>query len=320
VERLGVLEAFGLLPLRERLREVVLTFQGDAHTPPSRFDVTSLKIIKPVMSLKAWFGVRPKDKRVEIYNFFNRDLTPAQEGHSVRVTRVRDWRGGALTYDSHNGTDFAVPVGTPVVAAAAGRVLRVSSEFNRGGLKVFIDHGRGLITTSNHLGRALVREGQAVRRGEVVALSGASGVDMVLAFPWNAPHVHFNVWLNGVPVDPFAAAGSQEASLWRSGGDPVPNGVAQVEGAEGADPAEPTETAWEEALIEAALAACKAPEVVKAVEGIPNLARRAMATLFYQNYYPTRFSERVSVYPKARARAPWLDLPFLAADYVGIRY
>jgi hypothetical protein len=52
---------------------------------------------------------------------------------------VRDFRGGTLTYDSHNGTDFAVPPGTIVVAAAPGRVLRASSEFNRGGLKVFVD-------------------------------------------------------------------------------------------------------------------------------------------------------------------------------------
>jgi murein DD-endopeptidase len=311
-KRLGVLEAFGLLPLRARLREVALTFKGDAYTPPSRFGVSSLKIVKPGMSLRAWFGVRPKDKRVEIYNFFNRDLTPPEQGHSVRVTQVRDWRGGALTYDSHNGTDFAVPVGTTVVAAAAGRVLRVSSEFNRGGLKVFIDHGRGLVTTSNHLGRALVVEGQAVRRGEPVALSGASGVDMVLAFPWNAPHVHYNVWLNGVPVDPFAAGG--EASLWRSGGDPTPRPADDAE-------EEPLlETAWDEARLSQALAACKDPAVVADVARLTDIGQRAMAVLFYQNYYPTRFTERVSLYAEPFAREHRLDLPFRAQDYVGVRY
>ena len=83
----------------------------------------------------------------------------------MRVTQVRDFRGGTLTYDSHNGTDFAVPVGTEVLAAAPGRVFRVSNEFHRGGLKVFIDHGAGLITTSNHLARSLVRPGDVVRVG-----------------------------------------------------------------------------------------------------------------------------------------------------------
>jgi murein DD-endopeptidase len=154
--------------------------------------------------LRTWLGRRRADRRVPIYNLFNRTPTPIADGWSVRKTQVRDFRGGTLTYDSHNGTDFAVPPGTIVVAAAPGRVLRVSSEFNRGGLKVFVDHGRGLVTTSNHLGRALVRDGDLVRRGQPIALSGASGIDMFLMFPWNVPHVHFNVWLNGEPVDPFA--------------------------------------------------------------------------------------------------------------------
>lgn len=57
-----------------------------------------------------------------------------------------------------------------------GVVLRVASELLRDGLKVFIEHGRGVVTTSDHLGRSLVSQGQRVRRGEPVALSGSSGV------------------------------------------------------------------------------------------------------------------------------------------------
>src|SRR6185369_4667667 len=139
--------------------------------------------------------------------------------------------GGTLTYDSHNGTDFVLPVGTVIVAPAPGKVLRVSSEFNRGGLKVFIDHGRGLATTSNHLARALVREGQTVRRGEPIALSGYSGIDSLIAFPFSAPHLHFNVWLDGAYVDPFAVEETPtpppqapalpgETPLWKDGNDP----------------------------------------------------------------------------------------------------
>src|SRR5690606_27126660 len=96
----------------------------------------------------------------------------------------------------------------------------VSSEFNRGGLKIFIDHGGGIVTTSNHLGRALVAVGDRVRRGQVIALSGYSGLDGLATFPWGVPHVHFNVWLDGVTVDPFAQTG--EVSLWRSGNSPTP--------------------------------------------------------------------------------------------------
>jgi murein DD-endopeptidase len=221
---------------------------------------------------------------------------------------VRDFRGGTLTYDSHNGTDFAVPPGTTVVAAAPGRVLRVSSEFNRGGLKVFVDHGAGLVTTSNHLARALVREGDLVRRGRPIALSGASGIDMFLMFPWNAPHVHFNVWLDGEPVDPFAEAG--ETSLWRRANDPVPH--------DGADDEPPAPTAWDAARVDAAIEACAVPEVRAALRAVAPLEARAMSLLFQMNYYPTRFPVRPSPYVTTVPRTPRLDLPFAAGDVSGI--
>lgn len=313
--QLGILEAFGLSPLRHRLREMLLAFRGDQYTPASRFDVTSLKILKPVLSVKTWLGMRSLDKRVPIYNFFNRTMTSPEDGHSVRVTQVRDWRGGTWTYDSHNGTDFAVPVGTMVVAAASGRVLRVSNEFNRGGLKVFIDHGRGLVTTSNHLGRALVKEGQRVRRGEAIALSGASGMDMLLVFPWNAPHVHFNVWLNGRPVDPFADRDVGEIAIWKGGDYPSP--MAQDVSQDG-DAFEDTQ--WDEEAVCAAIAACKVEQVRSEIESYPDLARRAMAVLFFQNYYPTRFSECINIYAYAYERIPLLDLPFRESDFIGISY
>ena len=55
--------------------------------------------------------------------------------------------------------------------------------------------------------RALVRPGDRVGRGETIAISGYSGLDGVVTFPWGTPHVHFNVWLDGLYVDPFAAPG-----------------------------------------------------------------------------------------------------------------
>ena len=140
---------------------------------------------------------------------------PPGRPYSVRVTDCEDFQGGRWTYDGHVGTDLALPVGTAITAAAPGHVLRVRNDMNRGGLKVFIDHGGGLITSSNHLARALVREGDAVRRGQVIALSGMSSVDGLLFFPWLAPHLHFNVFLDGRPVDPFARP--DETPLWRDG-------------------------------------------------------------------------------------------------------
>jgi murein DD-endopeptidase MepM/ murein hydrolase activator NlpD len=302
-------ETFGLSPLPARLREMLVTFRGAEGVPPSRFDATSLGIFQPRLALETWLGRRRTDRRVPIYNLFNRTPTPITEGWSVRRTQVRDFRGGALTYDSHNGTDFAVPPGTTVVAAAPGRVLRVSSEFNRGGLKVFVDHGDGLVTTSNHLARALVTEGDVVRRGQPIALSGASGIDMVLMFPWNTPHVHFNVWLDGEPVDPFAAPG--ETALWRRGNDPAPDdGTAIDAGA--------TSTEWDAARIADGIASCRVGAVRDALGALEPLAVRAMGLLFQMNYYPTRFAGRPRPYATSHARTPRLDLPFAAEDVTGI--
>lgn len=309
---LSVLELFGLTPVGKRLEETIFMLRGDPYTPPSRFGVSSLKILKPKLSLQCYFGRRRVDRRVPIYNLFNRTPTPLKDGWSVKVTQVRDFRGGRNTYDSHNGTDFAVPPGTVVVSPAPGRVLRVASEFHRGGLKVFVDHGRGVVSTSNHLGRALVEPGQTVRRGEPIALSGSSGVDCVSAFPWTAPHVHFNVWLNGDYVDPFALG--DEVSLWRSSNDPIPFRAEIDED----DSDSFTPTSWEDEAVRRAIVACVDRKLRARILAVPDPARRAMDTLFYMNYFPTRFAERLPLYPERYPRAPLLDLPFRAQDFDGI--
>ncbi|MCA9589647.1 MAG: hypothetical protein KC657_30280, partial [Myxococcales bacterium] len=132
--RIGVLETFGLRPLPVRAREAWLALRGDGTVPPTKFGVSSLGIFHPRLSVSTWLGARRSDGRIPISNLFNRTQTPIEAGWSVKKTQVRDFRGKTLTYDSHNGTDFAVPVGTVVTSPAPGRVLRVSSEFNRGGL------------------------------------------------------------------------------------------------------------------------------------------------------------------------------------------
>ena len=99
----------------------------------------------------------------------------------------------------HNGTDFGVGCGTPVSAAADGRV--VSSAFSTGyGNRVVVDHGGidgiPLATTYNHLARRLVQVGSVVRRGQVVGISGTTGLS-------TGCHLHFEVLDNGSVVDPM---------------------------------------------------------------------------------------------------------------------
>jgi hypothetical protein len=307
-DRLSVAETFGLSPLRDRIREAALLFRGDPTTPKTRFDHTSLRQMTRVPGWRLWAGVRPYGRRIAISNLFNHEQSPPENGWSVRITRVRDFRGRDLTYDSHNGTDFATPPGTTVVAAAPGVVLRISREFNRGGLKIFIDHGHGVVTTSNHLGRSLVSVGERVRRGQLIALSGYSGLDGLATFPWGIPHVHFNVWLDGVPVDPFAQPG--EVALWRTGNSPTPH--------TGGDDAALEPTTWDLSAIARAVAACKSDASRREIEATRDQDQRAMAALFHLNYYPTRFTERPVIHAERHPRRPLLDLPFAPADYSGI--
>ncbi|MEZ4249831.1 MAG: M23 family metallopeptidase [Polyangiales bacterium] len=325
---LGPLEVFGLSPLSRALAQARVALRGDGLTPPSRFDLSSTRMLDPKLALPIWLGRRTADRRVPIFNLFNRTPTPLSEGWSVRVRQVRDFRGGRLTYDSHNGTDFCVPVGTRVVSAAPGRVLRVANELHRGGLKVFVDHGRGLVTSYNHLARVLVAPGTVVARGETIALSGASGVELVLLFPLVVPHVHFNVWLNGAYVDPFAAepvagdeacrsAGSaaDEASLWRGGAnEPLPDDGT------GRD-AELPATDWDHDALERTAASCRHPETRAALDAERDPERRAMAILHLSRYFPAHFTldPLPAPYRAQHPRVPWLDLPFHRADFVGVR-
>lgn len=316
-ERIGLVEALGLRPLDRTLREAVLAVRGDGSTPKSRFDHTSLRQFQPRLAVPLWLGGKPLGRRVPVVNLYNYRQPPPELGWSVRVTDVRDFRGAATTYDSHNGTDFAIPPGTDVVAAAPGRVLRVSSEFHRGGRKVFVDHGRGLVTTYNHLARPLVEPGRFVRRGERIAISGYSGLDAVVGFPWVPPHVHFNCWLDTRYVDPFSPDDAVP-SLWRRRNDPAPATEAEL----GDDACEPT--AWDEAAIGAATAACRHDEARREIEQAPTLEQRAGAAMMQLCYFPTRFDRArlgadFTLYRERFAREPRLDLPFSYRDYDGMQ-
>ena len=310
--RVGLAEAFGLKPLGAGLRQALTAIRGSRYQPPNLWGPTSLRIFKPRIGLKTWLGVRPADGRTPIYNYFNRVRPPRDRGYSVRLTYARDYRGGRWTYDGHNGTDFAVPVGTPVVAAAPGVVLRVKNDFHQGGLKVCIDHGRGQFTTSGHMARAFVSVGEPVGRGQVVGLSGASGMEFVLFFPWVAPHVHFNTWVNGDPSDPYAA--DREVSLWRRHNDPVPW--------DGEDPGDPDvfePSSYDERGVADAIAAGKNPVMRSEMAAMPVLAERAAEVMFQRSYRPALFQEFPRIYAEEYAREALLDLPFRASDFVGAR-
>lgn len=308
----SLVETLGLSPPRERLREALVTLRGAPGLPPSRYDVSSLSMLAPRLALPLWRGHFVIPRRAILSRLFNHRQTPVEDGWSVRRTQVEDFRGRDLTYDGHNGTDFCIPVGSLLLAAAAGVVARVWTEFNRGGLKVAIDHGEGLFTSSAHLARALVREGDVVRTGDPIAVTGYSGLDGFITFPWGIPHVHFNCWLDGVPVDPFARAG--ETSLWR-GAVPLPFYV-EREYVDAAPP--PSRDDFDPERIDAVLAACRDEATRARLRAIDVIELRARHLVAEMAYYPTRFADRGSLYRRVHARRERLSMPFSALDFDGV--
>lgn len=306
---LSLREVFGLTPMVPALRECWKALAGEGELPPTRWGLSSLKIFKPGLSFRAWLKRRPADRRAPVYNLVNRKrlAEPRNQAYSVRVTDCEDFQGGQRTYDGHIGTDFVIPVGTPVTAVAPGRVARVRHEMDRGGLKVCIDHGEGLFSTSNHLGRALVEAGQEVARGQVIGLSGMSSVDGLLFFPWLAPHLHLNIFIDGEPVDPFAR--EDEVSLWREGNEPEPH--------EGPEDRAISRTPWSAGGVAAALDCCKDPELRARIQAFESLEERAWELVLAYNFRGALFEDFPRLTAEAHPPKPRLSLPFRKEDYRG---
>jgi murein DD-endopeptidase MepM/ murein hydrolase activator NlpD len=110
------------------------------------------------------------------------------------VTREFHVTGGEAGPKYHPGIDIAVDVDTPIAAAADG-VVELSEFDETYGRVVKIDHGYGIHTLYGHNSRNLVNKGDRITRGQTVALAGSTGKS-------TAPHLHFEVRKNGVPVDP----------------------------------------------------------------------------------------------------------------------
>ena len=111
------------------------------------------------------------------------------------VTSGFGWRWGRM----HEGVDIGVPTGTPIMAAAAGRVIHAGWLGGYGNL-VVIDHGGGLATAYGHNSSIVTGFGASVAQGQVVSYAGSTGNS-------TGPHLHFEVRVNGAPVDPLGYLG-----------------------------------------------------------------------------------------------------------------
>lgn len=115
---------------------------------------------------------------------------PMNSAYGIR----RSYNGGEVTR-YHNGADFATIPGTPIFAAADGVVV-LADLLNIRGNAIVLDHGWGVFTTYSHLNETLVTIGETVRSGQTIGLSGSTG-------RVTGAHLHWEVWVNGVAVNPM---------------------------------------------------------------------------------------------------------------------
>lgn len=133
-------------------------------------------------------------------------MWPATGRISTLFGSQRIYRNGeAGSY--HSGTDVAVPTGTPVLAPADGVVILASDHpFLLEGNLLMIDHGMGLNSALMHLSRIVVTPGQSVKRGQIVAFSGATG-------RVTGAHLHWSLRWRNAKIDPLLVAGPMPGSV-----------------------------------------------------------------------------------------------------------
>jgi murein DD-endopeptidase MepM/ murein hydrolase activator NlpD len=102
----------------------------------------------------------------------------------------------------HSGLDIPNPVGTPVYASGDA-VVEAAGVNGGNGRRIVLDHGREITTQYAHLSKIFVSEGEAVRKGQPIGLVGNSGRS-------TGPHLHYEVRVKGIPIDPRKVIGANE--------------------------------------------------------------------------------------------------------------
>lgn len=120
----------------------------------------------------------------------NKDLTLLTASFGLRIHPFY------RTLVPHGGVDYTVPEGTRVFATADGTVEDIIKNNTDSGLTIILSHENGYETTYAHLSKVTVSQGSHVRRGDIIALTGDTGLSL-------APHLHYEIRHNGMRIDPI---------------------------------------------------------------------------------------------------------------------
>ncbi len=120
----------------------------------------------------------------------NKELIALASGYGMRIHPVYK------VLKMHTGIDFAASIGTPIYATADGVIDKVEVSFSGYGKVLEIDHGFGYRTRFAHMHEFAVRQGQKIKRGDLIGYVGDTGLS-------TAPHLHYEVFVNGIVVNPI---------------------------------------------------------------------------------------------------------------------
>jgi len=176
-----------------------LRFSGGWHTPFAGILGKNLKFTLDKLSkniditeknLHASFSMQ------SVHPFFWSSiptLWPTRGWVTSHFGDIRAWGGGR--HRRHEGVDIAAPIGTSIMAPGGGIVTFTGYKHGYG-KTIMIDHGYGIVTLYGHCHAILVKEGQRVKRGMLVGMTGNTGHT-------TGPHLHYEVRVDGIPVDPM---------------------------------------------------------------------------------------------------------------------
>jgi murein DD-endopeptidase MepM/ murein hydrolase activator NlpD len=168
---------------RELLKSMISQLNG--LTARATFQMKSYKEIEEM--------VRDKQKLLSaipaIQPVSNKELNGIASGYGTRIDPVYK------VSKFHAGLDFAAAQGTPIYATADGRIKTATREEGGYGNHVVINHGYGYETLYGHMVRIKVRQGNSIKRGEIIGWVGSTGKS-------TGPHCHYEVHKNGNAVDP----------------------------------------------------------------------------------------------------------------------
>lgn len=166
----------------------------DAHFPRQNVVIgQSLAELKP--SPEETEAVTAFRNAVSEVRYWSEPFALPVRGCMTSPFGVRRYMNGKPTGSFHGGLDQRSPAGTPVHAVDGG-VVKIVRQWNLHGGTVGIDHGQGLESIYLHLSKLAATEGATVKKGDVVGFVGSTGRS-------TAPHLHWSLYANGVPVNPL---------------------------------------------------------------------------------------------------------------------